>query len=119
MEVSDMDLQDQGAMADTKVLEMNSGTHYHPHRHSGPFQQRTAGPIPQDSPDRVRWIVCLYKAEVVMDQHAAEEATRLVVVMVKEEEALLHQVALGEVATLVRDAEGMVLAVEVASEWAA
>lgn len=59
-----------------------------------------------------------------MDQHEAEEAIHLGVVMVQEEVTagqgvLPRRVALGEVDTLVTGVEGTVLAVEVVSEWPA
>jgi hypothetical protein len=116
--------QDRRATAGTKVLEMSSGIHCHPHRPSERLQQRTAGPTSRDSPDPVRWIASPCQAEVATDQPEAEGAIRLVAAMVQEEatavqEVLLRQVALGEVGILVKDVEDMVPVAEAASEWAA
>ena len=123
MEMAPTGLQDRQVVADTTVPETSLATRSHPHQHSGRLWYRTADQFPLDNPNAGRWIAWPHRAEVVTDQHEAEAAIHLVVVMAQEEatagQGVLRRVALGEVDTLVKGVEGTVLAAEVVLEWAA
>ena len=113
-------LRDRGVMVAMMVVEMSSEIHCRPHKRLDHHWQQTVGPVLQI----IRWIVCLYPAEVATDQREAEEDIYLVAVMVLEEATVdqgvpLHQEASGEEDTLVKDVEDMVLVVEAASVWVA
>lgn len=75
-------LRDRGVTVAMMVLEMSSEIHCRPHKRSDHHHwQRTVGRVLQI----IRWIVCLYQAEVATDQREAEEDIHLVAVMVLEE----------------------------------